>query len=92
MKIMGWWSRFKYGLFYESQPEQVIHRVRQMDHHELTVLHRSYGTHTTQDGTPADIQRRAIAKELIRRGDPLGTHTPLPMSQFVKLRKTGAFS
>ena len=84
MKIMGWWLRFKYSLGYETQPEQVIRRVWEMDHEQLATLHRIFGQETYQRGTPADIQSRHIAKELLRRGDANGQHRPLLMRTFVK--------
>jgi len=84
MKIMGWWLRFKYGLGYESQPEDVIRRARNMAHSELAYLNKIFGKELYTRGTPADIQQRAIKRELVKYGDPEGTHKLLKMKTFVK--------
>jgi len=84
MKIMGWWARFKFGLGFDTQPEDIIRRVKRIDHWELVSLHRMFKRDIYKRGTPAEIQQRYIQRELIRRGDPHGTHKPLKMRDFVK--------
>jgi hypothetical protein len=63
----------------------VVGRVHDMTHHELSTLHRSYEKPGREPKSVVQAQQhRSIKKALKRYGDPQGTHNPVDKSKFVK--------